>query len=118
MPYYRVEDLQDFTLPAWAVIPPTEHVAGHYYVTVWASLPRKNGTRFRLKLVNEELRSDEPVHGVAELAALRRATFNALADCWSRATRVRVWFYKGRPYGKLELADEPVRDVLGFSAQY
>lgn len=117
MPYYRVEDLQDFTLPA-VLVEPAPYIAGRYYVAVWASLPRKNGTSFRLRIVNRELRSDEPVHGVAELAALRRATFNALADCWSRATRVRVWFYKGRPYGKLELAEEPIRSVAGFSAQY
>ena len=72
---------------------------GKYEVHVWVSLPRKAGGRFKVRLVNPEFRH-EPAWGIREIPPVKAAVNAAFDELWLASDSVRVWFFKGRPYGK------------------
>ena len=78
---------------------------GKYEVHVWVSLPRKAGGRFKVRLVNAEFRH-EPAWGIREIPQAEAEVTAAYEQVRAAACSVRVWFFKGRPYGKIVNLDK------------
>ena len=96
---YPVEELRDVEVQAHALFTAGHNVPGIYEAHVWATLPRKEGGRYRLRILHMDFKGKSAV-GMKKFGELRLELEEKISELIEDAKEVRVWFFKGRPYGK------------------